>query len=237
VSGDRDWREYEQQIHERLKRLAGEDAEIRFDVKMPGRFSGVERQIDILVRGRFPGFGEATMAVDCKCFSRNVDVKGVETVMGLVEEVGTDLGLIVTTEGYSEGAKRRARSARGMQLDVVPYDDLADWEPDLEWCKVCTDMESERFPGGVYMQAFDRANPPEGGDFATGVGRCEMCEAVHVRCTCGTMTAAHEAEHGEWLHCEAGCGMQWRVEIEVDRDGIPLTDDVREIVSFRAASA
>jgi hypothetical protein len=53
------------------------------------------------------------MAVDCKCFSRNVDVKNVETVMGLVEDVGADLALIVTTEGFSEGAKRRAKAARG----------------------------------------------------------------------------------------------------------------------------
>jgi hypothetical protein len=46
------------------------------------------------------------MAVDCKCFTRNVDVKAVEVFIGLVEDVGTDFGLIVTTEGYSPAARR-----------------------------------------------------------------------------------------------------------------------------------
>jgi hypothetical protein len=52
----------------------------------------VTRQVDVYVRGSFANIGEATMAVDCKCFSRTVDVKDVEMVMGLVDDVGADLG-------------------------------------------------------------------------------------------------------------------------------------------------
>jgi len=158
VTGERDWRAYEEQIHERLLRLAGADAEIEFDARVSGRLSGVERQVDILIGASFANIGPATMAVDCKCFSRNVDVKSVETVIGLVEDVGADLGLIVTTEGFSEGARRRARAVRGITLDVVPYEDLADWEPDIEWCKVCTDPASERFPGRCLH---DVVRPPQ----------------------------------------------------------------------------
>jgi hypothetical protein len=64
MSDERDWRAYEQQIYEHLKRMASEDAESQLDVKMPGRFSRVERQIDILIRASFRGFGDATMPVD-----------------------------------------------------------------------------------------------------------------------------------------------------------------------------
>ncbi len=134
VSDERDWKQYESQIHQHLLKVAGDDATIEFDVQLPGRLSGVDRQVDIYVRGSFANIGEATMAVDCKCFSRSVDVKHVETVLGLVEDVGTTIGLLVTTEGFSPAAKQRASAVRGMWLDVVPYDELADWEPDVHWC-------------------------------------------------------------------------------------------------------
>lgn len=96
MDGESRWRKYERQIHDRLVKMAGgENAEVIFDGRLPGRLSGTERQVDVLVRGEFAGgVGEATMAVDCKCFSKKVDV---EAFVGLVDDVGTDLGLIVTT--------------------------------------------------------------------------------------------------------------------------------------------
>ncbi len=235
MTDDRDWRAYEEQIHTRLLRL-GADAEIAFDARLPGKLSGVERQVDIFISGTFANIGAATMAVDCKCFSRKVDVKNVEMAIGLVEDVGADLGLIVTTEGFSTGAKHRAKAVRGITLDVVPYEDLADWEPDVEWCKVCTDPTSERFPGGVYMAPLNRRNLPGSSDLATEAGQCALCECVHVRLTCGTVNAAHQTEHGEWVECQCGCGTEWRVDVEVDRDGIPLSSDVADMVRFRVLS-
>lgn len=233
MSGDRDWRAYETQIFTRLKETAGPDAEVTFDLKLTGRYSGVDRQIDVLVRGSFTGIGEATMAVDCKCFSTKVDVKHVEMVMGLVDDVGTDIGLLVTTEGFTPAAKRRAKGSPGMWLDVVPYEHLAEWEPDLVWCHVCTDLQSDDFPGGVYMQPFDRRNLPPGGELAEAVGRCERCQAIHVRCACGATSSAYDEEAGEWLECESGCGTEWRSDVELDRDALPLAEDPREQVEFR----
>jgi hypothetical protein len=59
VTGERDWRAYEAQIHERLLSVAGTNAEIDFDAHLPGRLSGVERQVDIFIRGSFANIGEA----------------------------------------------------------------------------------------------------------------------------------------------------------------------------------
>jgi hypothetical protein len=39
------------------------------------------------------------------------------------------LGLLVTAEGFSEAAKRRAAAIRGMGLDVVELDELQKWLP------------------------------------------------------------------------------------------------------------
>jgi hypothetical protein len=237
MSSERDWKQYENQIFERLKEMAGPDAEVNFDVSMPGRLSRVDRQIDVFVRGDFAGHvTRATMAVDCKCFSRKVDVKDVETFIGLVEDVGTDFGLLVTTEGFSEAAKNRAAAARGMKIDIVPYEELPDWEPPFRFCEVCTDWESDRMPGGVYIEPFVPGHEPPGAELVVGVGSCDRCQAIYMECGCGTVNHAIEFEHGEWLQCEGGCGVDWKAEVEVDRKGMPLTVDPHDQVEFRRTS-
>ena len=114
------WRQYERYIYEKLKEWAGGQAEVEFDQELPGKFSGVVRQVDALITGRFAKDIErdVTAAVDCKRYSRNIDVTHVETFMGLVEDVQTDLGLLITSRGFSPAAKNRVQ--RGIKLHVVP---------------------------------------------------------------------------------------------------------------------
>jgi len=234
VTEEPDWRQYERQIFERLNSMAG-DAEVEFDVELPGRLSGVGRRLDAVVRGQVGPIGRVVLGVDCKCFSKRVDVKGVETVIGLFEDVGVDIGLLVTTEGFTPAAARRAATARGMRVEIVPYEGLADWEPDFAWCHVCTDLASEDFPGGVFLVHFDsdRSSGDAGG--LKSAGLCERCQAIHVRCECGAVGAATEEEEREWRDCEGGCGTQWRVRVAYDHDRLPLTSDPRAQVEVRAA--
>jgi hypothetical protein len=128
------WKAYERQIFERLKAGAAADAEVSFDEdgtqRLPGRFSGIDRQIDVVVRGRFAGLnGEYLMVVDCKCIKERIDVTQVETFGGLVQDVGAPLALMVTTQGYSDAAVARAKAFSAMLLDVVELDQLALWLP------------------------------------------------------------------------------------------------------------
>ena len=221
---ERDWRRYERQIYERLLRLAGgdESAKIEFDARLPGSISGVDRQVDVYVEGAFAGgVGRGTMAVDCKCFSRKVDVKDAEAFIGLVDDVGTDFGLIVTTEGYSPAAKRRL-GPRGVRFDIVPYDELENWAPEVLFCPVCTDMESGRAPGPLYL------DPPDEGivgrELIAGIGRCWTCSTLSMRCQCGTLNTLMEPEEGEWQECEGGCGVEWKAEEQRDHKGTPEGD-------------
>lgn len=132
-----DWRQYEEQVTKRLRELAGEDATVEYDVKLPGRFSGVERQADALVTGNFAGDVRHTQAlIDCKHYKTNVDVKAVEAFIGLVEDVNIDLGILITNHGYSPAAKRRAAAERGIHvevvqrrvIDVVSTDEIAEYK-------------------------------------------------------------------------------------------------------------
>ena len=128
-----EWRQYEKHIYEQLKKWAGSDpdARVEFDRKLPGQLSGTTRQIDALVTGRFAGGveKEVTAAVDCKHYTRNLDVTHVEAFIGLVEDVQTDMGLLITNRGYSPAAQRRAQRGIKLQVVVSHIDELSSYSP------------------------------------------------------------------------------------------------------------
>ena len=104
-----DWRRYEQQILEVFRQKYPE-SEIFFDQHVEGRHSKILRQVDILVKFQIAGV-EGVGAFDCKCYSQSVDVQTIDYMVGYLEDLGARLGGVVTTKGFSEGAKNRARAA------------------------------------------------------------------------------------------------------------------------------
>lgn len=79
------------------------------DARLPSGSGGRDRQIDVLVRLRLPEMDDGLMIVDCKRYGAKVDVKDVEAFIGMVEDVGAAMGLLlVTTEGYTSDADTRA---------------------------------------------------------------------------------------------------------------------------------
>jgi Restriction endonuclease len=130
-STEPEWRRYEKQIRDYLIERCGKQANIEYDVKVAGKLSGVDRQADIWVTGIFAGFiDDGTAIVDCKFFSKKVDVKDVEAFIGMVEDVDADFGVMFTTEGYTDAARRRVR--RGIRLRVVPPLQLAEVDEELD---------------------------------------------------------------------------------------------------------
>lgn len=171
------WRDYEEHIYERLTEWAGDEARVEFDQSIQGKFSGVSRQLDALISGRFANVTEReiTAAVDCKYYARNIDVKKVDEFIGFLEDVQTDLGILITNCGFSPGAQKRAN--RGVELlvivaniDRLPPTYHASWDEAY--------YESEYYEGGYgnpdgatirysYIDPvaqeylFDPDNPPE----------------------------------------------------------------------------
>ena len=139
-----EWRDYEEQIHERLKDLVGEDGIVVFDKKIRGQFSRTIRQVDIWVEGSFAGGLEKGIraAVDCKHFSKRITLPTVEAFMGLVQDVGADLGIMVTSTGYSEPAKQRVAN-QPFRLHVIPKVDLVDIEEFWDWEPIWEDPDPE----------------------------------------------------------------------------------------------
>jgi hypothetical protein len=120
-----DWRHFERLVAALQRRLYP-NASVDWDVKVPGALSGVPRQIDVTVRGRLLA-NDASIVIDCKYLSAHVDVKDVETVAGLFDDVGATKRMLVTSLGYSPAALRRAGSLNVDTYVLRPARD-EDWE-------------------------------------------------------------------------------------------------------------
>jgi hypothetical protein len=164
VDPDPPWRQYEDQIFDRLQEKAGDDAVVEPNQKLPGRLSAVPRQIDIVVRGSFAGLPEMLVVVDCKCWARPVTVTDVEKLVGLVEDVDASMGVLITNAGASKAAFRRG--GRSVQVEVVPFDDLARWV--------------ERLPTVAHTMGTDTATLSyyDGSHWHTELVDAEFAEAV-----------------------------------------------------------
>jgi hypothetical protein len=226
------WRRYERQIEAELRKIAPK-ATITFDTKLPGRYSQTNRQVDVLVEGEFRGYGPTRMVVDCKFFRSNLSVTGADTFVGYMDDLHVELGLLVTTKGFSESAQRRLTAAKGLKWRIIPFEEIENWEPPLATCDICASVRGPEVPPGV-IHFRPPAPEVEGAALVTGVGRCDRCAAVHVECTCGAVTGFHEAEADTWRECDGGCGVGIRVaDVELDDDYVPTNLDLRTRVSFR----
>lgn len=120
--------EYENAVADVLAFLAGDSATVERNVKLYGRRSKTDRQIDVVVRQRSFG-AETVLIVDAKRWGKPLDVADVGNFLSLVDDVGADQGLLVTTMGVSPAGVEFARESRGVRLDVMSLDELQRWSP------------------------------------------------------------------------------------------------------------
>ncbi len=118
---DTTWRKYERQIHKELASIFTE-CDFEFDDRIFGKHSKIDRQIDISIRGKIGG-NKILGIIDCKYFSTKLDVKIVESFLGMIEDTKANFGLLITNNGYSLAAKNRA-NVKNLKLDIIEFDEL-----------------------------------------------------------------------------------------------------------------
>lgn len=112
-----DWLAYEEEILEELRSRYPE-ASISHNTRLPGRFSKVARQIDVLIEQTVCD-SLVRIIVDTKHRKTRVDVKCVEAFLGLLNDVGAHKGILVSLRGYSRAALQRAWNDNAdAELDV-----------------------------------------------------------------------------------------------------------------------
>jgi hypothetical protein len=118
-----DWKEYEKVVYNELLPFYI-DEEIIFNHTVFGKYSETNRQIDIYIEEKL-GSEKSITIIDCKFYSKKVDVKCVEEFMSMAEDVSADSAILITEKGYTSGAyKRAANNPKNFELHIVNFNDL-----------------------------------------------------------------------------------------------------------------
>lgn len=118
-----DWRQYQHEIEAEF-RHAYPSSRITPNAKLIGKFSRVERQIDLFIEEQASDF-TFKIVVDAKYRGRKIDVSDVESFLGLTRDVEAHTGMMVAFEGYTEAAVNRAYyDDLDIILEILNFDDL-----------------------------------------------------------------------------------------------------------------
>lgn len=121
------WKDYEKEIYSHF-RAQFPNAEISHNVKVKGRYSKVDRQIDILIEDYIAG-NRIRIVIDGKYFSKKIDVKDVEMFIGMLNDCEANKGLLITQKGYSEVFIYRAyHDPIDIELDIYNFKSLSEFQ-------------------------------------------------------------------------------------------------------------
>lgn len=124
-----EFREYENGVADVWASVVGDAATVRRNIRLPSRSGGKPRQIDVCVQGDIFGLTNARLVVDCKRWKKAIDIADVEAFIGLVDDVGADMGLLVSAAGASDGAIGRAQAVRGVRIKALSTNELRSGRP------------------------------------------------------------------------------------------------------------
>lgn len=114
------WKEYENKVLEYFT-MKFPECKIDRNIKLKGRKSETPREIDILLTATVFGCS-MQVAIECKNWSTRLDVADIGTFIDKLSDVGISKGIMISKEGYSEGAYKRVRTEMNVQLQVLDFE-------------------------------------------------------------------------------------------------------------------
>lgn len=115
-----DWKEYENIVLIECQRVFF-NANIQYNIFVDGLFSKRKRQIDIFIKDK----NGLVYIVDAKRYNTKVDVKDVESFIGMVKDVGGNYGIIVSEKGFTKAAINRTHiGENNIEVDILNLNGL-----------------------------------------------------------------------------------------------------------------
>lgn len=115
-----DWQDFEESVFEECQRVY-HNSEVIKDTHLDGIFSHRKRQIDVLVKN----YRGKTLIVDAKHYKQKVDIKIVESFIGMLKDTGADFGQIISEKGFTKSAINRAHiGENNIEVDILCLNDL-----------------------------------------------------------------------------------------------------------------
>jgi len=124
------WKAFEDAVFEECKRaFRFQDVEVIKDAHIVGQYSGVERQIDILIRHKRDSVPNSIIIFECKHYGTKINVKIVDSFIGCLADVGADRGIIVSEKGFTKAAINRAHKGKDdIEVDILCIGELQQFQ-------------------------------------------------------------------------------------------------------------
>ena len=115
-----EWKDYENAVFMECSRVF-HNSDIQHNVYVKGIYSRRKRQIDVLIKDE----KGSIFVFDAKKYDKKVDVKTVESFIGMIEDVGADFGVLVSEKGFTKAAINRAHLGKNnIEVDILNLNEL-----------------------------------------------------------------------------------------------------------------
>ena len=115
-----EWKDYENEVLTECSRVF-RNSNIQYNVHVKGLYSKRMRQIDVFVEDK----KGVIYIFDAKKYNTKIDVKDVESFIGMIKDVGADYGVIVSEKGFSKAAINRAHlGENNIEVDILSLNEL-----------------------------------------------------------------------------------------------------------------
>jgi len=191
------WQEYQEAVA-RLYEQFDALGRVRRNVYIPDRVTGQRRQVDVLVELAAKGHRLSIM-VDAKYYSVPIDTKVIEGVTALGRSIGASKVVIVTANGWTAPAARKAEHLL-CDLRLLTIEDALDLVVPDKWmmCPHCHD-------DCIVLDQPGWAPVRDGTIIWWLTGRCRACN--HGLAWCQDCGECFEVRHGDSVRCL--CGYEW----------------------------
>ena len=197
------------------------------NARIVGRISSRSRQVDVLIDTRHDSDNTRRIIVDAKKRRRKVDVRDVEALQGLMEDVGATHGYLICPSGHTKAAEKRAQTA--VSIRIVPLNRIENFDPST-WPR-CKNPRCQH--GCIFWDGYPEISavvqPISSSDeqaranvsFLHYVGKCDRCGRFHVHCiTCNDLLSPSEDDGDDFGHqCRCKLPWFWLASIEEDEQG------------------
>lgn len=101
------WRKFEETVYEIQKKLSG-NSNVEFNYKVKGKLTNRSRQVDIAMFNNIGGY-HIFIAIECKDYSRKVGIEHVESFAQKIEDIGANVGVLISSKGFTKSAINLAK--------------------------------------------------------------------------------------------------------------------------------
>lgn len=162
---------YESMVLDKFKREFP-DAILKHNQRIKGLISGRSRQIDILVEGKVLHM-DIRGVIECKYLNKKIDIPIIEAFISFLEDVGANVGFLITNIGFTKAAKKRA--THSIKIEVITLNELEDYY--FSWWDSCEGCSREiHWENGQKAKCKSQLVNIE-------IGHCSYCGTMHLTCS------------------------------------------------------